>query len=669
MPDIGKRIHILGGLAEFADARISDDSIMNDAIWRATPKVCWRIAHVVANNGRAHADLTDDMDDTYHTGGYKSDRGKELRRRIMRRRMLTWRVRSMQSDVRELEKLTWVNVSTARRGSLELGPHGVVGREGITETGHYPGSYARPSGHSVDDENYTGNFAWVANLDHRYAARDLSAFRVNDMWWATYPKFPYKKIWYDEQACKTGLYRFQFEPYVYELIRLVTFGRFDFPHLEAPEWMANAISDITCHRPWCPDYIIPKFHAIIVPYFSLECLVECLLQCADPHVSAFAHWILTGRGYRVSRYAWSTDAMSGRCHWELNGTRFGDAETPRSFTTGMNRTARQTMEREQLTTFHARSRLTWEERRKTTQVKSLATAKWPNVDTGEGWHRPNRVSLQLGPHGSVGEIAIKEFDRYPGSSALAVDNSLDDEDFAANFTWLSCHGDRYSTSELTTHLGYDQWACKYPLFACKRVWYAERAFNTGAYGFHFEPYIRELLRLIHRRKLPTDHLFPPAWFVGAIGELLCRRKGCPGGWGGMCSRQGIGRITFQEIIQALLRRIDPHTRPKIDWILGGGGCRVSLFAWSLGAQTGRFPWGRAGAQYNHGDTPRTYTTGGMASEFDRRIALMLEHEKFLLLTSGVGDKTRSHYMTYWRRWAQVSACMGLSPWRFFSMAA
>ena len=52
----------------------------------------------------------------------------------------------------------------------------------------------------------------------------------------------------------------------------------------------------------------------------------------------------------------------------------------------------------------------------------------------------------------------------------------------------------------------------------------------------------------------------------------------------------------------------------------------------------------------------------MASEFDRRIALILEHEKFNLLTSGIGDKTRDQYMTCWRRWAQYSACVGSTPW-------
>ena len=132
--------------------------------------------------------------------------------------------------------------------------------------------------------------------------------------------------------------------------------------------------------------------------------------------------------------------------------------------------------------------------------------------------------------------------------------------------------------------------------------------------------------------------------------------------GGMCSRQGAGHITFQESIHAALRCTDPHTSSKINWSLNGGGYRVSQCAWNVDSQAGRVSWDREGTQYNHGDTPRTYTTGGMSTEFDRRIELMLGQEKFHLLTSGIVDKPRARYLTCWRRWSQFASCMGKSPW-------
>lgn len=60
--------------------------------------------------------------------------------------------------------------------------------------------------------------------------------------------------------------------------------------------------------------------------------------------------------------------------------------------------------------------------------------------------------------------------------------------------------------------------------------------------------------------------------------------------------------------------------------------------------------------------PRTFTTGGMSTEFDKRIAAMLENEKLNLLTSSVTVATRGQYMYCWRRRAQFRACSGLSRW-------
>ena len=102
-----------------------------------------------------------------------------------------------------------------------------------------------------------------------------------------------------------------------------------------------------------------------------------------------------------------------------------------------------------------------------------------------------------------------QFGRYPGSLAQSGNNSLGDEEYTSHFARPLRAGHRYSTSDLTTHRGFGQWACRYPCFPDKRIWYAEHDFNTGLYGFHFEPYFRELVRLIYRKRLSFDRLFLP----------------------------------------------------------------------------------------------------------------------------------------------------------------
>ena len=242
--------------------------------------------------------------------------------------------------------------------------------------------------------------------------------------------------------------------------------------------------------------------------------------------------------WRVTPQTLWANALTVATHGGTNGDDCMDLSTTmESITinlpmqTGVNTRVRQVIDRERLATLQAMARLPWEERRKTTQVKKLGTVQWPNIETGDNWSQTKRNSLQLGPQGSVGQVATKEFGRYPGSSAFTDANSLGGEDFTAHFTRPTRPGHRYSTSDLATHRGFQQWACTYPMFTYKRAWYAERAFNTGMYGFHFEPYIHELIRLIHRGKLSFGHLFAPSWFIDTIGEFLCRRKGCPDRWG------------------------------------------------------------------------------------------------------------------------------------------
>ena len=317
-------------------------------------------------------------------------------------------------------------------------------------------------------------------------------------------------------------------------------------------------------------------------------------------------------------------------------------------------------------TVHARGRLPWRDRIHTTQMRRIQF-KWPNVLTNlEIWAQTGRcLSVPLGPNGRVGVCINKEHGRYPGSSALSAHNEVDDEDFTSNFRWPEgpdgmMH--RYTSGEISRVSHIPGGSNHKNLFTYKRIWYAEMLFNTGVYGFHFEPYIHEIIRRTYRRELTFEHLYAPEWFTAAIGEMLCQQEQCPEKWRQICIVRGRDRISFQENVKALTQCTDHHACEYIKWIFKGGGYRVSDWAWSDEARLGRPVWDPTATQYAADETPRTYTTGGMASEFDHRIAQLLEYEKFTLLTTGLADKTRTQYMSCWRRWAHYSACMGKTPW-------
>ena len=57
-----------------------------------------------------------------------------------------------------------------------------------------------------------------------------------------------------------------------------------------------------------------------------------------------------------------------------------------------------------------------------------------------------------------------------------------------------------------------------------------------------------------------------------------------------------------------------------------------------------------------------FPTGGIASEFYRLIEATQEQSRFEMLTARIAERAREQYVVCWRRWAQVRACLGVSPW-------
>ena len=118
-------------------------------------------------------------------------------------------------------------------------------------------------------------------------------------------------------------------------------------------------------------------------------------------------------------------------------------------------------------------------------------------------------------------------------------------------------------------------------------------------------------------------------------------------------------FTFIDLRRFLLLRTDKHAGNTMRFILSGSKFGVADRSWTAESRNGRFYWDPERTEYS---SAPTFTTGGMASEFDRRISQMVEQEKFELLTSSVNTVTREQYVKCWRRWARFRACMDVIPW-------
>ena len=127
----------------------------------------------------------------------------------------------------------------------------------------------------------------------------------------------------------------------------------------------------------------------------------------------------------------------------------GSLQNP-ACTTGGGMSTESMLARERRITYLARTRLSWHERLRTSQVRHLGRITWPNVQSVSETPGFRRASLPMGPNGTVGRCTIKRHGLYPGSSALSETHTLDDEDFTAQFTWPSYNGHRYSSTELAS---------------------------------------------------------------------------------------------------------------------------------------------------------------------------------------------------------------------------
>ena len=199
-------------------------------------------------------------------------------------------------------------------------------------------------------------------------------------------------------------------------------------------------------------------------------------------------------------------------------------------------------------------------------------------------------------------------------------------------------------------------------FTYKRVSYAAYSFATGLCNFPYLPFLYELLRRILREELDYAHLYAPVWSVGETYNMLRQSPICHCRFPPKAGASVSNSFTSTQLRSVLLSCSDAHVASVSQWILSWGGFRAATTSWTHEARTGRFFWQPDRATSWSGSSTSSYHTGGMATEFDRRISLMIEREKFALLTSSVSDITREQYIRCWRRWARFCACMGATPW-------
>ena len=123
---------------------------------------------------------------------------------------------------------------------------------------------------------------------------------------------------------------------------------------------------------------------------------------------------------------------------------------------------------------------------------------------------------------------------------------------------------------------------------------------------------------------------------------------------------------------------DYHNLQWIQWIRNGKWSGVRSIQWGVGQRTGHFDWDDDNTTIGPGyesdgstlsviDRPvvllrHPFRTGSMNDLFNDQIQDMLQLEKFNLLTQGVTERTRTQYLSCWKRWGQYCSCLGISPW-------
>ena len=213
--------------------------------------------------------------------------GVRARHEIQRPRVAKREAR-IRAAKRSLKNLMWPHVIRPRRSrSLDLGPRCHIGRAGEKLSRKYPGSRSCSVQSAVGDEDYTGHFTWAG--DYRNASRypNISDYAMGEPYKYHDFKLTYKRVWYAESAFDQGFYNFSFEPFFYELLRLIIRERLDYSHLFAPIWVVGETYRILRKRPICPCRALPRAGSTMASCFTFDEIRTIILSCADVHVVEF----------------------------------------------------------------------------------------------------------------------------------------------------------------------------------------------------------------------------------------------------------------------------------------------------------------------------------------------------------------------------------------------
>ena len=300
-----------------------------------------------------------------------------------------------------------------------------------------------------------------------------------------------------------------------------------------------------------------------------------------------------------------------------------------------------------------RPAITWQVRSTQSDVRTIRKIIRPNVRVRRG------MSLELGPRGVVGKGGTVEFGRYQGPAALSAADSLDDEDYASGCSRDFNSNRRFCALDLSFSSETKQWLTTYPFTLTRRYDTANMHFGRGVW---FPPCFYDLLRLVI-----NDLHTPPIYLAPRCIHVLFPN------W---CAILQIAPTTTFHC-SSLNSSVGVHSW-KARRI-----CYIALISTLRSSSVGFYAGGVIGRRVTHGPKrPIAGVCRGATAVLNTTSPIRrdVRHRrngygvgsrnisdfgtgKFGRLTSGVGGKTRTKYMTCWCRRAQFSSCVGESKRR------
>ena len=176
-----------------------------------------------------------------------------------------------------------------------------------------------------------------------------------------------------------------------------------------------------------------------------------------------------------------------------------------------------------------------------------------------------------------------------------------------------------------------------------------------------------------------SNLQAPVWLVNRVYQIIYPTH----------ARLGDLYSAFDDLSGEMMAVSDVHVANLLQWIMDGRWAGILRIRWTIDQRTGHYEWEDAmtianpetdshyssSSEYDPETTPtsssdhsifflvgRRFRTGALNDIPNDQIHDMLQLGKFNLLTQGVTERTRTQYLSCWKRWDQYCSCLGIPPW-------